>query len=111
MIVDTSVQPWVFLICIFFGGLIYFVYKLTHIVLAKNKILLSVQDVMFCIITFFILWRGLLFANCGQLRLYCFVGIILGFVIALKTVGVCVDNFVHKLYNYFIKQNSGDNNG
>ena len=111
MIVDTSVQPWVFFICIFLGGLIYFSYKLTHLVQVKNKILLSLQDFVFCATTFFVLWRGLLFANCGQLRLYCFVGIVLGFVLALKTVGVCVDNFVHKLYNQFIKQKSGDNNG
>ena len=111
MIVDTSVQPWVFFVCIFLGGLVYFAYKTTHVMLAKNKILLSIQDLVFCVIAFFVLWRGLLFANCGQLRLYCFVGIVFGFVIAAKTVGVCVDNFVHKLYNHFIKQKSGEDNG
>ena len=111
MIVDTCVQPWVFFVCVFLGGLICFAYKLTHLVNAKNKILLSLQDFVFCVITFFVVWRGLLFANCGQLRLYCFVGIVVGFVVGLKTVGVCVDNFVHKLYNYFRKQNSGDNDG
>lgn len=111
MIVDTSVQLWVFFVCMFLGGIIYFAYKITHPVLAKNKILLHLQDVVFCIVAFFVIWRGLLFANCGQIRLFCIVGIALGFVAGAKTVGVCVDKFVLKLYNFFIKSKQEENDG
>ena len=111
MIVDTSVQPWVFFVCVFLGGIIYFAYKVTHPVLAKNKILLALQDVSFSVVAFFVTWRGLLFANCGQIRLFCIAGIALGFVVGAKTVGVCVDKFVLKLYNFFIKQKQEENDG
>ena len=111
MIVDTSVQPWVFFVCVFLGGIIYFAYKITHPVLAKNKILLHLQDIVFCVVAFFVIWRGLLFANCGQIRLFCIVGIALGFLAGAKTVGVCVDNLCAKLYNFFIKQKDSKKDG
>ena len=104
MIVDTCAQPWVFFVCVFLGGVVYLVYKTTHLILFKNKILLAIQDVVFCAITFFVLWRGLLFVNCGQIRLFCLVGIMIGFVVASKIFGVCVDNIVLKMYNFFVKQ-------
>lgn len=111
MIVDTSLQPWVFFACIFLGGVVWIVYKITHPVLAKNKILLALQDVVFCVIAFFVLWRGLLFANCGQIRLFCVVGIMIGFCVGSKTMGVCIDKIVGKLYNFFNKQKTEDNDG
>ena len=108
---DSVVQLWVFLSCIFLGGVVYLAYKLIHPVLAKNKILLHLQDLVFCVVAFFVLWRGLLFANCGQIRWYCVAGILIGYLFALKTVGVCVDNLCAKLYNFFIKQKDSKKDG
>ena len=111
MIVDTSLQPWIFFVCIFLGGVVSFAYKVTHFVIAKNKILLVLQDLVFCVTAFFGLWRGLLFANCGQIRLFCIIGIMLGFWFGSKTMGVCIDKTVSKLYNFFNKQKAEDNDG
>ena len=108
---DSVIQLWVFLSCIFLGGVVYLVYKLIHPVLAKNKILLHLQDLVFCVVAFFVLWRGLLFANCGQIRWYCVAGLLIGYLFALKTVGVCVDNLCAKLYNFFIKQKDSKKDG
>ncbi|MBE5749185.1 MAG: hypothetical protein E7344_06140 [Clostridiales bacterium] len=108
---DSQIQPWVFLSCVFLGGLVYLAYKLTHAKVCKNLFLLSLQDVAFCAITFFVLWQGLLFVNCGQLRWFCVAGILLGYLFALNTVGVCVDIFCAKLYNFFIKQKGNKKDG
>ncbi|MBR2371548.1 MAG: spore cortex biosynthesis protein YabQ [Clostridia bacterium] len=108
---DSVIQPRVFFCCIVLGAVVYFAYKLTHAKRCKNIFLLSLQDVVFCIIAFALLWRGLLFVNCGQIRWYCVVGILLGYLLALKTVGVCVDNLCAKLYNFFIKQKESKKDG
>ena len=108
---DSQIQPWVFLSCVFLGGLVCFAYKLTHLKVCKNLLLLSLQDVAFCIIAFFVLWQGLLFVNCGQIRWFCVVGIVLGYLFALNTVGVCVDNLCAKMYNFFIKRKDSKKDG
>lgn len=108
---DSVIQPSVFLHCTFLGVVVYLVYKLTHFKLCKNIILVSVQDFVFCVAAFFVLWRGLLFVNCGQIRWYCVAGILIGYLFALKTVGVCVDNLCAKLYNFFIKQKDSKKDG
>ena len=108
---DSVIQPAVFLRCIALGVVVYCVYKLTHAKVCKNIFLLSLQDIVFCVISFFVLWRGLLFVNCGQIRWYCVAGIFVGYLFALKTVGVCVDNLFAKLYNFFIKQKESKKDG
>ena len=108
---ESFLQPWVFLVCVFLGGVVCILYKLTHPVLSKNVIVLSLQDFVFCATAFFVLWRGLLFANCGQLRWFCVAGILTGLLLGLKLVGVYVDIFVVKLYNFFTKHKTGKDDG
>ena len=99
---ETANQFWVFLACVFLGGCIFFIYKLTHIIPLKKKWQLAIADVIFCIFTFFAVWLGLLFICCGSLRWFCFVGIAAGFYIASKTLNFCIDICIFRLYNLVI---------
>ena len=111
MIFDTLFQPYVFLTCVFLGGVVFFAYKFTHLPQAKNLVLLALQDIVFCIICFFVTWRGLLFANCGQIRWFCVAGILLGFWLGKNSAGICVDNIFCKLYNFCAKQKKDKKDG
>jgi len=104
MIFDSSTQIFVFASCVFIGSCVFLIYKFTHLIATKNKIVLAIADIAFCIVACCVLWGGLLFINCGEIRWFCLLGIVLGFLLCKSLVSQCIDIFVAGLYNFLRKK-------
>lgn len=98
MTFSVSTQPKEFVFCVFLGGCIYLIYRLTHLVPADG-VRGAICDVVFCLFAFSAFAAGLLFVCWGRLRLYSVAGAALGFWLAKKCWGACIDIFALKLYN------------
>ncbi len=100
-------QTNVFLMCIGFGFLLGVFY---HTVCFFRKAFLIfkkavvVQDILFCIFSTFLIFCFLLCCNDGEIRMFTFAGIALGFVIYYYTFGVFVARVINKAAAFFRKR-------
>lgn len=92
-------QIKVFFACVFLGGCLYLLYRLTHIPRGKSKVGVAARDALFCVAAFFAVWFGLLYICDGSLRLYRVAGLALGYFLCAKTLGFYVDTALSRLYN------------
>ncbi len=75
------------------GALVYFLYDLFRLMRtssAKSDLMTQIQDILFWVISFFILFFVLLSADGGRVRFYHFLGMLLGSVL----YGVCLSKWV-----------------
>ena len=85
----TSTQPYIFLITIYGGmvaGAVYDVFRGIRHALHRGRWLAALLDTLFILLLGVVVVFVLYTANMGQLRLYSFVGFVLGF--ALYIVGI-----------------------
>jgi spore cortex biosynthesis protein YabQ len=86
---STLNQPYIFLATVYGGiilGLIYDIYRGIRIMFNRKKAITIIFDVLF-VLSALVISAGVLYiVNSGELRLYTFIGFVLGF--ALYMVGL-----------------------
>ena len=91
-----AVQTQLFILCIGFGfflGVIYGVIAGIRKVIFKSDISVFIQDIIISIIYTVLVFLFLLCVCSGELRLYTFLGLLLGWIIYYYTFG-CLINFL-----------------
>lgn len=100
MLFETLKHSYIFLGSIYFG-LICGIFKIilnTLLTIKKNKILITIFDLLFMIVftSLFIVCLNLV--NYGEFRFYLLIGYILGFIFVKKSIMFLVDFLVKKIY-------------
>ena len=104
MLIESIHQIPELLMLLYCGIVIGIVYDILGI-LRKNKILLIVADIIFCIISLAICAAGFLIASEGNIRFYHILGLVLGFVLERWGIGpilkLIIDFISRTLYNLY----------
>lgn len=101
MTLSTANQAYIFLATVYAGlllGLIYDVYRAFRMITKPGKVLLAVFDLFFWIqaalFSFYMFFK----VNDGEIRLYAYLGLALGWGLYILTVGSLVVKFLVKAY-------------
>jgi len=100
----TAPQPFIFLITIYGGliaGLIYDIYRAIRKALQAGRFVTAVLDTLFILTLGMIVTAVLYAANFGELRLYTFVGLVLGFALYMSGLSPLIAYIVHKIRKRF----------
>lgn len=84
-----SYQLYCFFIFIIIGiisGLIFDIFRILRRTFKTKDFIIYIQDILFWILVGFLMLYGLCVYTNGELRLYLFLGVILGFLIYIVTV-------------------------
>lgn len=110
---SISKEAFVFLSAVLCGGLLHVLYDLFFIIRKKSaeeKIVIHVQDGLFWILAFFIIFFSLLTINGGIVRFYELLGVVLGVVLYHLTLSRFILKLVckilaisSKIFNFFLK--------
>lgn len=103
---SSSMQSHIFFMCIGFGfvmGFFYHFVKFIRLTFFNFKKAVFAQDILFCVIGTFLVFFFLLCCNDGEMRLYTFLGLGLGFVVYYFTFGMFVIRFLTKV-SFLIKK-------
>lgn len=105
-------QAYIFLIFIFNGlilGILFDIFRILRRTFKTNDFITYIEDAIFWILSGFIIMYSLFKFNNGELRLYIFFGIILGFLLYILTfssifikINVNILLFLKKLLNLVI---------
>lgn len=113
MLFQTLLQGKLFLIFLFFGILVGFVFEIVYLFqnIIKNKIITFFLDLIFGIIISYLFIFIVNMFNYGEFRIYLLLSYFLGFIIERKTVGDLLIKmlkfFCNKFKNliYYLKSN------
>ncbi len=97
---SSARQTYVFLLCIGFGFLLGVVYHLIRFVrksFFRSQKAIFVQDILFCVVGTFATFCFLLCCNDGEIRLFTFGGLGLGFFIYYISFGIFIARFLDKI--------------
>ena len=105
-------QAYLFFIFIINGiliGLLFDFFRILRRIIKTNDIVTYIEDILFWILTGFIILYSIFVFNDGQLRLYMFLGIILGaftYMIFISSyvikINIKIINFLRKVVNIMI---------
>lgn len=101
MALTTSNQAYIFLATVYVGlllGLLYDIYRAFRMITKPGRLLLAVFDLLFWILAALFSFAMLFKINGGEIRLYAFIGLALGWGIYSLTVGSIVVRFLVKVY-------------
>ena len=106
MALTTSNQAYIFLATVYVGlllGLLYDIYRAFRMITKPGRLLLAVFDLLFWILAALFSFAMLFKINGGEIRLYAFIGLALGWGIYSLTVGSIVVRFLVKVYEIMFK--------
>ena len=92
-----SNQAYIFMIFILIGiiiGIVFDIFRIFRKTIKTRDSITYIQDILFCLITGFLLLYGIFQFNQGEIRIYMFISVILGITIYILTIS-----------KYFIKIN------
>ncbi len=101
MTLSTSNQAYIFLATVYVGlllGLIYDIYRAFRMITKPGRLLLAVFDLLFWILAALFSFTMLFKVNGGEIRLYAFIGLALGWGLYTLAVGSIVVKFLVKVY-------------
>lgn len=91
-------------------SIIFDIFRILRRTIKTSDIVTNIQDILFCIITGIIILFSIFYFNKGQLRLYIFIGIILGITFYMLfiskyfiKINVIIINFIKKILYFLIK--------
>lgn len=91
-------------------SIIFDIFRILRRTIKTSDIVTNIQDILFCIITGIVILFSIFYFNEGQLRLYIFIGIILGitfYMIFISKyfikINVIIINFIKKILFLLIK--------
>ncbi len=99
----TSPQIYIFIITLYGGlvaGFVYDIYRYIRKAVNKGRWLTVLLDVLFIITLGLIVMGALFVANQGELRLFTFVGMALGFALYMAGLSLFFGFLAQKLSNY-----------
>ena len=113
MYANNLEQLIIFFYFIFVGimlSIIFDIFRIFRRTIKTSDIITNIQDILFCIITGIIMLFSIFYINKGELRLYIFIGIILGITIYMFfiskyfiKISVAIINFIKKIILILIK--------
>ncbi len=101
MTLTTTNQAYIFLATVYVGvllGLIYDIYRAFRMITKPGRLLLAVFDLLFWILAALFSFTMLFKVNGGEIRVYAFIGLALGWGIYTLAVGSIVVKFLVKVY-------------
>lgn len=91
-------------------SIIFDIFRILRRTIKTSDIVTNIQDVLFCIITGIIILFSIFYFNKGELRLYIFIGIILGIIFYMIfiskyfiKINVEIINFIKKIIYLILK--------
>jgi len=91
-------------------SIIFDIFRILRRTIKTSDIVTNIQDILFCIITGIVMLLSIYYFNKGQLRLYIFIGIILGvtfYMIFISKyfikINITIINFIKKILYLIIK--------
>ena len=91
-------------------SIIFDIFRILRRTIKTSDIMTNIQDILFCIITGIVILFSIFYFNKGQLRLYIFIGIMLGitfYMIFISKyfikINVMIINFIKKILYFLIK--------
>ena len=97
---SSSGQTYVFLLCAGFGfvlGVLYHFIRFIRKSFFRCAKAVFVQDILFCVVSTFCVFCFLLCCNDGEIRMFTFGGLGLGFFIYYVSFGIFVARFLDKI--------------
>lgn len=104
--VSISKEAFVFLCSCLTGGLIVFVYDLFQVIRrmsVRDFFMIYVEDGLFWVITFSIVFFSVLYMNDGVLRMYELFGAVLGGILYKTALSKPVTVILHRFLTFFSK--------
>ena len=101
MTMSTANQAYIFLATVYVGlllGLIYDVYRAFRMIIKPGKWFVAVLDLSFWVFAAFLSFFMLFRINGGEIRLYAFIGLALGWGLYTLTIGGLVVKLLVKVY-------------
>jgi len=98
MFFSSLTQIYVLSVFLYIGiicGMLYNVFALLH----KQKTLITVLDICFCLMCILFFLVCALITNFGQIRLFMILGFLIGLYVGSCTLGKTVANFTIVIYN------------
>jgi len=99
-------QFYAFIVTVLIGvtiGVIFDIYRVTKGIIRPRKVFVCLGDLLFWVISTFIVFFMLLLGNWGEIRLYVLVGMATGALIYIKTASRLVIRFLLGLFNLIKK--------
>ncbi len=93
-------QAYLFLIFTFTGmaiGILFDIFRALRKNFNTSNILISIQDILFWIITGFMILYNIWYFNDGEIRIFMFLGIILGVLIYILTLSNIIFQLLYKI--------------
>ena len=85
-----DIQMNMFCISIFLGagmGIVYDLVRIIRRIIKHNNFFIGLEDIIFWIVWAFVVIDGIHIYNNGELRIYIFLGLFIGFLIYKNTIG------------------------
>ncbi len=105
-----TAQAYLFLIFTLVGiliGLLFDFFRILRKIFKTNNIITYIEDIIFWILTGILILYSIYYFNNGEIRLYMFLGIILGFLSYIFTISkyiisffVYISKFIKKIINF-----------
>lgn len=105
----TSPQIYIFMITLYGGilaGVAYDIYRCIRKIAKKGRWLTALLDTLFIITLGLIVMAAMYFANQGELRLFTFVGLALGFALYMAGLSLFVNFVAKKIKQRFSKDDA-----
>ena len=96
-------QIFMFSITLYGGfliGVLYEIYRIVRGTKRKKGLITSIWDILFLIISFFIVIHIIFSSNFGDLRAYVFIGFIVGFFLYEKIIGRIFRTILIKVFSF-----------
>lgn len=108
MLFFSTRQAPLFAVFICLGVVLGVIYDIFYLFRLKRKgIIIHISDVIFCLLFFVLTAATVYFFNSGNLEIYFFLGILLGFCAERVSLGkfikISIDFFSKILYNLYIR--------
>ncbi|NLI60356.1 MAG: spore cortex biosynthesis protein YabQ [Clostridiales bacterium] len=103
MTLSTTNQAYIFLATVYLGlilGIIYDIYRAFRMVAKPGKWLVAILDLSFWILAAFISFFMLFKVNGGQIRLYAYIGLALGWGLYALIIGSFLVKLLVKIYSW-----------
>ncbi len=96
-------QIFMFSITLYGGfliGVLYEIYRIVRGTKRKKGLITSIWDILFLIVSFFIVIHIIFSSNFGDLRAYVFIGFIVGFFLYEKIIGRIFRSLLIKIFSF-----------
>lgn len=106
MLYETLLQSKMLLVMIYFGiisGILLTIKNLICKALKKNKVVIILTDILFCIISSFVFLYAQNKFSYGEFRLFQLLSFLLGVFIEQISINNLVEKILRLIYNLFVK--------